>query len=153
MDRSGLEGFEGTDRYVIQRLLGRGGFGVVYQAFDRQQNTVVAVKTLHRASADALYHFKREFRGLADITPRDLVRLRAAARQLAEGLCALHQANALHRDVKPSNVLVTREGRVVILDFGLMADMSAAGSGQVNAAGGTPAYMSPEQCAGLPAAQ
>ena len=232
MDPAAPEAFERTDRYIIQRLLGRGGFGVVYQAFDRQQNTVVAIKTLHRTGTDALYHFKREFRGLADISHPNLValhdlvsdgqqwfftmelvtgvdflsyvghpdpaltetstvsvsethtivssgsetsepardvvqtlaggrvssrcnpeRIRAAARQLAEGLCALHQANALHRDIKPSNVLVTREGRVVILDFGLVADIGRTESGLVNTTAGTPAYMSPEQSAGLPADQ
>src|SRR3954452_22416362 len=70
-----LDTFEGTDRYLIQRRLGRGGFGVVYQAFDQHQNTVVAIKTLHRTDTDALYHFKREFRGLADISHPNLVAL------------------------------------------------------------------------------
>ena len=85
--------------------------------------------------------------------PADPARLRAAACQLAEGLCELHRAGTLHRDIKPSNVLVTREGRVVILDFGLIAEMSAEASGQVNSRAGTPAYMAPEQTAGLPAAE
>src|SRR5438132_4017301 len=71
----GREDFAGTARYAIQRRLGRGGFGVVYQALDRQQNAVVALKTLHRAGADALYRFKREFRALAELSHPNLVAL------------------------------------------------------------------------------
>jgi serine/threonine protein kinase len=67
--------------------------------------------------------------------------LRDAFRQLATGLYALHCANKIHRDIKPSNAMVTQEGRVVLMDFGLIADTSGTrGSGA-----GTPHYMAPEQ--------
>ncbi|MCA9698056.1 MAG: protein kinase, partial [Myxococcales bacterium] len=76
----------------------------------------------------------------------NLVRLTRALRQLIGGLHHLHLAQCLHRDVKPSNVMVTREGRVVILDFGLVSEL--AGDERVTHDGallGTPAYMAPEQ--------
>jgi tetratricopeptide (TPR) repeat protein len=78
----------------------------------------------------------------------DEKRLRAALAQLASGLAALHRAGRVHRDIKSSNVLVTAEGRLVILDFGLIAD--AAGAAGETGVVGTAHFMAPEQAAGLP---
>jgi eukaryotic-like serine/threonine-protein kinase len=239
MAESGEEPFQGTDRFQLRRRLGSGAFGVVFEAFDRERESVVALKTLRRASSDeALYRLKREFRSLADIAHPNLVtlyemlsdggqwfftmelvdgtdfldyvrgpsqtrpapggsaanskshggseeetaslspgdsvsdevvgartvsrarpglpdfgRLRPALRQAAAGIRALHRAGKLHRDIKSSNVLVTRSGRVVLLDFGLVTEVGDPDIDESIAIAGTPAYMSPEQGAGQPVSE
>ena len=77
-------------------------------------------------------------------------KLRSAFRQLVQGMDALHRAGKLHRDVKPSNALVTIEGRVVLLDFGLVTDiaLSQIFNTLEPKLVGTPAYLSPEQATG-----
>ncbi|WP_394839406.1 protein kinase [Pendulispora rubella] len=86
--------------------------------------------------------------GYQPFAVRDVDRLRDGLRQLADGINAIHAAGKLHRDVKPSNVLVTRAGRVVLLDFGVVADsMPDRRASEYDALVGTPAYMAPEQAA------
>jgi tRNA A-37 threonylcarbamoyl transferase component Bud32 len=77
----------------------------------------------------------------------DEARLRRSLGQLAEGLHVLHLRGHVHRDIKPSNVLVTHEGRVVIIDFGLVGGPSASVSNDAHVLG-TLGYMAPEQAAG-----
>jgi serine/threonine protein kinase len=67
--------FPRSDRFELRGLLGAGGFGTVYQAFDRQGGALVALKVLRRPDAPALYRFKQEFRALADVAHPNLVTL------------------------------------------------------------------------------
>jgi eukaryotic-like serine/threonine-protein kinase len=79
----------------------------------------------------------------------DVLRLRSALAQLALGLSAIHRAGVVHRDLKPSNVLITEQGRLVILDFGLVADVELDPQADTNhGLSGTPRYMAPEQSRG-----
>lgn len=86
------------------------------------------------------------------LTPAQVCALREALRQLIVGILALHEADKLHRDIKSQNVLVTREGRVVMLDFGMAADLDRSGLHQSTQPRflGTVAYMAPEQAVGQP---
>jgi eukaryotic-like serine/threonine-protein kinase len=64
------------------------------------------------------------------------------------GLAAAHESGIVHRDVKPENVLITGEGRVKVVDFGLARAQAAAGHTRTGMIIGTVAYLAPEQVTG-----
>lgn len=177
-----------AERFELRRAIGAGGMGEVYEAFDFERRSNVALKTLSKPNATNLSALKNEFRSIADISHPSLIRLhemfesddlwfftmdlivgdhfdrwvrpggtsdegrlRAALSQLVGAMHAIHDDGKLHRDLKPTNVLVTAEGRLLVLDFGLAVSLDPTGAALISSlhgVSGTPAYMAPEQATG-----
>jgi len=183
-------------RYRLETVLGSGGMGIVYRAWDPQLSRALAIKVVRHAEGDAAGRARlvREAQSLARLSHPNVCRVydvgsdgdevwvamelidgtnlrqwaaaHPSSRELlpillgaAEGLAAAHAADIIHRDVKPENVLVTREGRAVVTDFGLARvevplDLAASTlrlEPRLTASGaiaGTPAYLAPEQLSG-----
>ncbi|HME10881.1 MAG TPA: AAA family ATPase, partial [Bryobacteraceae bacterium] len=135
-----MEYIEGTDFIGALKKSSSPTSLEIHDAFD-QTSTIAPDADWEPADAEG-------FQQNEWITDYDQFRL--LLRQLAEGLSALHSSGILHRDLKPLNVLVTPEERVVILDFGLAQEIGGEGFEQATAGvlAGTIRYMSPEQAAG-----
>jgi len=67
------------------------------------------------------------------------------AKQLCEGLVEAHRLGVVHRDLKPQNIMIDREGNARIMDFGIARSLKAKGITRAGVMIGTPEYMSPEQ--------
>src|SRR5271170_6281791 len=134
--------------------------------FEREARTVAALNHPHIVTiysveeADGVHFLTMELvegHALNELIPESglpVQQIIEIASALADALAAAHEKGIIHRDMKPGNVMVTGEGRVKVLDFGLAKELRLADSAAVTvtAAGhteagvvmGTPAYMSPE---------
>jgi WD40 repeat protein/serine/threonine protein kinase len=173
-------------RYRIERILGQGGFGVVYLAHDDQLGRPVAIKVPHPQrvlTAQDAQTYLAEARAVANLDHPHIVSvfdvgstvefpvfvvskfidgstlatkikrdrpsfdqaLRLVA-TIAEALHYAHRQGLVHRDIKPGNIMIDKNGKPAVVDFGLALKDENVGQGPRYA--GTPAYMSPEQARG-----
>jgi serine/threonine-protein kinase len=187
-----MTGTEGPSRvgtdfgpYHLRRLIGRGGMGEVYEAYDTKKDRTVALKLLPEAvSHDPVFrkrlqreahsagrllephvvpiHDYGEIDGVLYVDMRmidgaDLRQLlknygamtpaRAVAivRQIASALDAAHESRISHRDVKPENILITRDDFAYLVDFGIANAATDEKLTELGTAVGTYAYMAPER--------
>jgi serine/threonine protein kinase len=173
--------------YEIIALLGKGGMGEVYRARDTRVERDVAIKVSAERFGE---RFSREAQAIASLnhpnictlydvgpdylvmefvegeSPKGPLPLEIAldyGRQIAAALEAAHDKGIVHRDLKPGNIMITPQGTVKVLDFGLAKVASATASGalsensptfsmaatQAGVILGTAAYMAPEQARGM----
>lgn len=171
--------------FILTRVIGNGGMGVVHEAIDLRNAVQVAVKVMRRGDPFSIYQFKEEFTWLSKLNHPNLVRLfdtfsenhnryfsmelvegkdirkwfqrirakkrksdpwqalKHVLRQTASAIHFLHEKGVIHCDVKPSNLLITRRKRAVLLDLGLALREGAART-TVGDLVGTLQYMAPE---------
>src|SRR5437867_6882264 len=172
-------------RYQTIQILGVGGMGAVYKAFDRQLTRVVALKTILPELSStplALRRLKQEVLLAQQVVHKNVVRIFdigedgatkfitmdfiegtdlknvivqrgklpaqeavAIIRQVCQGLETAHAAGVVHRDLKPQNIMVQKDGHALVMDFGIAHSGQSKGVTQTGAFVGTPEYMSPEQ--------
>jgi len=164
-------------RYEIVREIARGGMAVVYEAVDPALGRSVALKVLKEGNRERL---QREAQASAklrhpnvvavhevgpDFIAMDLIRGKTFAEELptmavdrrldvvetvARAVAHAHSQGVIHRDLKPQNILIESDGRVVLTDFGLARIDGGEDLTRTGAVFGTPHYMAPEQVQGGP---
>ena len=120
--------------------------GLPYFAMELVEGKTLAewIQELQEGDLDKLRPSKLGFRGMRDWSDA----CTEIGRQVAMALHHAHERGVVHRDVKPSNIILTPDGRAQLLDFGLAMGQGSAAVTRSGAQPGTIAYMSPEQIRG-----
>ncbi len=143
-DREGDELVRFCQSFAALRRLAHPNLVQLYDLVDEGERALLVMELIEGVD---LLRYVRQDQG-----SYDELRVRAAFGQLAQGLDALHREHKVHRDVKPANVRVTPQGRIVLLDLDLAIDLDIERSERARGHPaprpvGTPAYMAPEQAA------
>ena len=134
------------ERFVIEARtaahLDHPGIVTVYSVKQREGLLFIVMKFVDGRTLDAILKDDRTLTGPV---------FASVVAQVADALQFAHSEGIVHRDVKPSNILIDTRGRPVVADFGIAKVITARSITVTGSMIGTPAYMSPEQCRGLPA--
>ena len=119
----------------------------LYNLIDAEDHCFIAMELVEGSDFVSFARSSREkiFERQSEV---DILPLRLALAHLIRGLVALHSAGKLHRDIKPTNVIVEPSARAVLVDFGLCTDLRPSRfqfETQSLRHAGTPAYMAPER--------
>ena len=114
----------------------------VIRIFDLGQADGIRFITMEYVDGQDLYSLLRSGE------PLTLERKAKIAREICRALEAAHEQGVVHRDLKPQNIMVENNGRVLVMDFGIAKSMEDTGLTHTGALIGTPAFMSPEQAKG-----
>ncbi len=114
----------------------------VCRMFDLNEAEGILFITMEYVPGEDLKSLIRQW---GKLTPEKSISI---ARQVAEGLAAAHGLGVIHRDLKPQNVMIDKQGQARIMDFGIARSLTAAGTTEAGLVMGTPEYMSPEQISG-----
>ena len=140
------------ERWVLSMELVRGSELLEYLAFTELQNSfhadpgsmTLTVGAARLAAGDTGVRRLNAAKPVG-LSPIYTENVRETFRQLAVAVAVLHSRDIVHRDIKPSNIMITAEGRVVLLDFGLIVEVELDETIDRRKVVGTPGYMSPEQ--------
>ena len=111
----------------------------IVRAFDTGEVDGYFYMTLERIDGETLDGYLLRNKKVGEAAAVGMVR------QVASALDYLHAQGFVHRDVKPANLLLARDGRIVLFDFGTVLDMNNPDAEDVMGVYGTPAFLAPEQ--------
>ncbi|HDZ26555.1 MAG TPA: serine/threonine protein kinase, partial [Candidatus Aminicenantes bacterium] len=137
-----------TDENIIERFRNELKFARkithknVCRMYDLNEEEEILYITMEYVLGDDL---KNIIRMMGQLNPRKAISI---AKQICEGLAEAHRLEVIHRDLKPRNIMIDKEGNARIMDFGIASCLKTKGITATGDMIGTPEYISPEQAEG-----